>query len=112
MRIMKFFRKFVIMHPGTERNMGYFLLAEAVKHMMFIGQYLSKQFVILFLAWNERLQTAKYCYEFVHNRLNAGLDIRCSLATFVALMHFPEFGTGQTMRSEDSKGIRWTAAVV
>ena len=91
-----------------------------MQHMMLIGQNLSKQFVILFLAnMNKRnlfRQKAK-TFEFVHNRLNAGLGRRIRITppggTSVSEFcnsrcpgHFPEFGTGQTMRSEDSKGIR------
>ena len=44
------------MHPGTERiwDISYWR-KQLMQHMMFIGQYLSKQFVILFLAnMNER----------------------------------------------------------
>ena len=93
-----------------------------MQHMMLIGQYLSKQFVILFLAnMNERnlfRQKAK-TFEFVHNRLYAGLGRRiritppggtsvCEFSNSRCPGHFPEFGTGQTMRPEDSKpkGIR------
>ena len=92
-----------------------------MQNMMLIGQILSKQFVILFLAnMNERnlfRQKAK-TFEFVHNRLNAGLGRRIritlpggtSVSEFCSSRcpgHFPEFGTSQTMRSEDSTGIRW-----
>ena len=65
------------MHPGAERiwDISYWR-KQLMQHMMLIGQYLSKQFVILFLAnMNERnlfRQKAK-TFEFVHNRLNAGL---------------------------------------
>ena len=87
MRVMKFFRRvfiryrqFVIMHPEAERiwDISYWR-KQLMQHMMLIGQNLSKQYIILFLAnMNERnlfRQKAK-TFEFVHNCLNAGLGCR------------------------------------
>ena len=73
---------------------------QLMQHMILIRQNLSEQLIVLFLAnlskRNLFKQKAK-TFEFVHNSLYASLG-RCP-------GHFPEFGTSQTMSSEDSQCI-------
>ena len=106
--------------PGGGENMGYFLLAEAVDATWCsLDKIWVNNLLVLSCSWQiwTIKQKAK-TFEFVHNRLNAGLSRRIrvtppgwtSVGEFCNSRcpdHFPEFGTGQTMSSEGFKGIRW-----